>query len=345
MLRIDPEIGYVDRHRIVENRWKRFSALTSVGSVVCSILINPWFAALGLISGLAPTVRGFWSSHKETQGYRQPLGDPAPPDDGDTSLHFPCITPTVAAGTVTMDVGEAVGDELFARRVRFGTEDTYRDDITLLNMYGYFDSQYGGLNNPAAYQRKRQRNHAITKINPYAFAALIDAENPDVYLGVTAILPLTDIGYEEYTRPPGMPDNEFKPEWVVAEGLPFRYALVFAIADFKLYRREFPIARLKNGTDQLEPYCSDDKTAEEINKLLNYQLGVLLANGRCNGAIQLLGQSKIGTVQRCYGRFGMTKTDSVKTADGEPVFRCTLLIQNVEEAAAILAKRPKLTGP
>lgn len=156
---------------------------------------------------------------------------------------------------------------------------------------------------------------------------------------------LTDIGYEEYTRPPGMPDNEFKPEWVVAEGQPFRYALVFALADFKLYRREFPIARLKSGTDQLEPYCSDDTTAKEINKLLSYQLGVLLANGGCNGAIQLLGQSKIGAVQRCYGRFGMTKTDSVKTADKEPVFRCMILIQNVEEAAAILAKRPKLAGP
>lgn len=255
------------------------------------------------------------------------------------------VTPNNGHGQALLDAERAVDvDQAFFRRVRFATSSALIEDFSRLNVRGYRGTVYGQWWGNGAFKKKLRRNTEIAARNPYAFAALVDEVNPDLYLGLTAILPLTPEGARSYLDYPGIADNDVSGAMVARPGEPFTHVLLFAITQEKLFKRlyslTYPHSRASDGRE------GDLEAVSELVRLLIFQMGTIVTKAKAENEFTLFGQTERRSIGRLFEEIGMKFNERMCTADGEPVYSAQMRAENIAPAGAVLndlvAGKPKL---
>jgi hypothetical protein len=302
-----------------------------------------FFAALG---GSIPAIRVLWPVLRNYLSYPSPTGDSKKSGRQLPEISIPHVTVFADGGGCTFDVEAVVAqDPEFVRRVKFATSTEIIEDITRLNLYGYHDSKYGRWKDESFRIQKLERNSALAAKNPYTFATLLDAQNPDVYLGFTSILPVSADGLRRYLTPPGVPDNLVKADMITTPRTQFSAVLFFAISHIKMYRRRHPIAEFDNKGELFLKY-PDHAVLSDLMKMVMYQLAMLVASSDQQDEFPVIGQSSVESVQKLFMRVGMDEADDVITADREPGYRGLVQPENVGAARGLLgfAGSGQITG-
>lgn len=238
------------------------------------------------------------------------------------------------AATVEFDLLKAVDvDDSLWRRVRFAHDADTQAAITQVNLLGYAESPYG--RNPKA---KLQRNRALATRNPYCLAALTDERNPDLLVGFTTVLPLTQFGATSYLAQPGVPDNDVTANMVAAVGEEFTTALLFSLSQCKVFDGRYALLPVEHARSGI-PYGRerDPRACAELTRLLVIQLALLIVLSGSDREITFVGQSNVRSVRMLFEHLGMKLDLHVVTGDGETPYSMVVKPKRLREAARIVA--------